>query len=201
MPTPKKLPASGTGVLLKTDNLAQLIADMKLLAGTEVLVGFPEDTTDRDDGSPLTNAARGYIHDNGAPEQNIPARPFMLPGMKDAEIEVTRRLARTAQSVLKNSQKDTPKKDIVEKGLHRVGAAARDAIKAKISEGIPPPLADSTLQARARKYPSRKGEKAELLVRSWGVAPSTEFAKPLIDTGEMQNSVNYVIRSKTDRKE
>jgi hypothetical protein len=52
------------------------------LASTEVLVGFPEDTTERDkEGDDparergITNAALGYIHDQGVPEVGIPSSP------------------------------------------------------------------------------------------------------------------------------
>lgn len=197
--TPRKLPSSGSGLVLAKDNYDQLVADMRLLADSEVLVGFPEESNDRDDKSPLGNAARGYIHDNGAPEQNIPARPFMVPGIEDARSDITKQLATTAFSVLKNSQKSEPSKDIVEKGLHRVGMVAEASIKNKIDSGVPPPLTDATLQARARRVPSRKAERLELANRAAGQAPSTDLVKPLIDTGEMRNSVKYVLRSKKDR--
>ncbi len=199
MKTPKKPPASGSGVHVTVDNLEQLKADLLLLADSEVLVGFPESSTERQDGSTLTNAARGYIHDNGAPEVNIPARPFMVPGIEAARMEITASLGRTALSVVKNATKANPSHNIVERGLHAAGLTAVSSIKQKITEGVPPPLADSTLRARAARVPSRKAEKKELENRAAGMPPSTELVKPLIDTGEMINAVKHVIRSKKDR--
>lgn len=187
--------------LLKTtvDNVDQLKDLLHLLAAREVLVGFPEDTTGRepspDEPQGLTNAALGYIHDTGAPEQNIPARPFMLPGMAEAEEPVTKALAATARQLL-NVKGAGPA--AIDQGLHRAGLKAQFALRRKINEGIPPPLSEMTLRNRARK--GRKGAKKELELRAQGEAPSTEFAKPLIDTGQLRNAINYVIRDRKKRK-
>lgn len=205
MATPRRKPKpSESGSFLTVDNLAQLQADIRLLADSEVLVGFPEETSDRKASGggkePLTNAALGFIHDNGAPEANIPARPFMIPGIESARPAITKRLASAALSVLRNSQRVQPKTDIVEKNLHAVGMVAVAALKNKIDEGIPPPLADSTLQARLRRTPSRKAEAQELANRAAGVSPSIGLVKPLIDTGEMRSAINYALRSKKQRE-
>jgi hypothetical protein len=87
---------------------------------------------------------------------------------------------------------------IVDKGLHKVGLRVATSIKKKINEGVPPPLSEYTLRERARR--GRKGAKQELANRASGMAPSTQLAKPLIDTGELRNSITYVIRSRKDRK-
>lgn len=178
------------------DNLPQLQADLALLVGTEVLVGFPEDTTDRDPDDegkpPLTNAVLGFIHDNGAPEVNIPARPFMKPGIESVESALADDLVRGAMQVFKAPENN--KGATVDKMYHRVGLRAATAIKRKINEGVPPPLADLTLARRAAK--GRKGAQKELDNRAQGLPPSTALAKPLIDTGEMRNAVTYAIRSR-----
>jgi hypothetical protein len=59
-------------------------------------------------------------------------------------------------------------------------------------------LSEVTLRRRAAK--GRKGAKKELMRRAQGLAPSTAFAKPLIDSAQMRNALNYVIRAKQDRK-
>jgi hypothetical protein len=166
------------------------------LVENEVLVGVPDDTTDRrDDDTPLTNAALAYIHDNGMPEQNIPARPFMIPGMTEAESDVADQLAGAACAALRAQGPGE-----VEKRQHRAGAVAVTAIKRKLNEGIPPPLKDSTLRDRLRRHPDRFGESWELAWRGAGAPAGTELAKPLIDTGEMRNSIKYVIRARKKRK-
>lgn len=178
------------------DHVADLHAAVHTLANQEVLVGFPEDTTDRDeaDGEEgITNAALGYIHDNGMPEQNIPARPFMVPGIQDNRDSITAALVAVAKRGLRKGGIQQAMQ-----GLHRVGIVAVTGLKRKLNEGIPPPLADATLQDRARR--GRKGAKQELERRAKGEAASTEFAKPLIDTGQLRNALSYVIRNRRRRR-
>jgi hypothetical protein len=187
--------ASKHGVTITGKGMADLAESLRLMASVEVLVGFPEETTDREDEatSGMTNAALGYIHDNGAPEQNIPARPFMVPGIEEAEDKLAGILGNMAMAVLR-----TGNTGLIEQGYMRAGIAAKLSIQKKINEGIPPPLALSTLKARARK--GRKGAAAELANRAAGLPPSMSLAKPLVDTGEMRNAVNFVIRSRKKRK-
>ena len=200
-------PTGIPGLKVVADHLADLQATLLLLTEREVLVGFPEDTTARQEdlaatikGKPqlgaeaeITNAALGYIHDKGMPEQNIPARPFMIPGMSDATPAAIKHLTWTAKQVLLRRGATA-----VLQGFERTGLAVQAAIRRKINEGIPPPLADATLRDRARK--GRKGAKQELANRDAGLPPSTDLAKPLIDTGQLRNAVNYVIRRRTRRK-
>lgn len=175
----------------------ELLKTLDALASMEVLVGFPQETTDRkDDDGPeaLTNAALGYIHDNGAPEANIPARPFMIPGIKNAGP----RLAAIAKSMGKQALlSSTSSRVAIEQGYHAMGLVAQASIRAVINSGIDPPLADSTLRARAAR--GRKGAKKELENRDKGLPASTALAKPLIDTAQMRNAVNYVIRNRKRR--
>ncbi len=56
------------------------------------------------------------------------------------------------------------------------------------------PLADSTVEARARR--GRKGAKAELARRAAGESPGTTLAKPLYDTGKYLASITHVVRDK-----
>lgn len=193
---------AATGVTIKGQNQGDaLTLALQLLASVEVLVGFPEDTTEdgRESGEP-TNAALGYIHDNGAPEVNIPARPFMVPGIEAAQDPITDKLGQTMKAALRGGGPE-----VVEKGLAQVGFIAMNSIKSTINAGVPPPLSDRTLRARMKKgrkngAGARKGAAQELDRRWDGQAPSVEFAKPLVDTGAMRNAVQYAIRSKKQRK-
>lgn len=186
-----------SGLKVKVDSLPELRAALLVLARDEVLVGVPEDNTERppegdDEKLPITNAALAYIHDNGAPEQNIPARPFMIPGITNAQDKITDTLKKAAQYVLQGNA------DKVTEGFERTGIEAVDSIRAVIIAGIPPPLADVTVQARARK--GRKGAQAELNRRAAGYGASLQLAKPLVDTGEMLKSIAYVIRNRNKRR-
>lgn len=192
--------SSRIGVRLVVDRTRDLQEAIEELVSHEVLVGFPEDTTDRDNDDTearkagLTNAALGYIHDNGMPEQNIPARPFMEPGILNNKDSIADAMVSNAKRVLRLGGGAKT----ANQGLHRVGTIAATGLKRTLNEGIPPPLAESTLRERARR--GRKGAKKELERRAAGEAPSTQFAKPLIDTAQMRNAISYVIRKRRRRK-
>lgn len=188
-----------SGVMLKTNmDVKVLMESLMKLADVEVLVGFPEDTTNRppseDEPPGITNASLGYIHDNGAPEQGLPARPFMIPGIQAAQTKVADKLGQILKATVAGRGGQT----LVAQGMTQVGIIASLSIKNTINDGIDPALAASTLKARARK--GRKGAQKELDRRAKGEAPSTAFAKPLVDTGEMRNAITYVIRSRKKRK-
>lgn len=189
---------NGSGVKITKGRAAdELVKTLDQLASMEVLVGFPEETTERKEGdepSGLTNAALGYIHDNGAPEANIPARPFMVPGIKRAGPKLAELAKRMGKQALNAT---TANVVAIEQGYHAMGLVAQAAIRATINEGVDPPLADATLRARAAK--GRKGAKQELVNRAAGLPASTSLAKPLVDTGQLRNAVNYVVRNRKKR--
>jgi hypothetical protein len=187
---------------IKKDRVPSLLEGLRTLIDTEILVGVPDENADRppEDGvvEPLTNASLAYIHDTGMPEQNIPARPFMLPGLERAKDKVAGQLVRGAKAMVAAAQAGRDPVAAAESGLDAAGLLAVASIKMTISDGVPPPLADATVRNRARK--GRKGAKEELKRRAAGEAPGTELVKPLIDTGEMRTSITYVKRQRRDRK-
>lgn len=184
-----------SGVETKVNKKLNFTSDAMLaLTEFEILVGIPEDTTERKnlDGSeePVTNAAIAYIQDNGAPEKNIPARPFMRPGIEKALEPIINQLDRAAKAAMRGSLAG------VERGFQGAGIAAERGIKNAIKEGIPPPLSERTLKARAAR--GRTGATLELEARARGEEPGIEFATPLMDTGEMLQSIKHVIRRVSD---
>lgn len=192
---PRRTFYQGSGLRVTREGLKDVQARVYDLTKTEVLVGFPDETAERtrEDGLPtaVTNASLAYIHDNGAPEQNIPARPFMIPGIADAKDRLANKLAQLAKAVVQG-------KDVVAQGFTQVGLIAQASIRAKINEGVPPPLSEATLRDRARR--GRKGAAEELANRAQGLPPSTDLAKPLVDTGQLRNAVNYVVRRRKARR-
>jgi len=180
------------------DRMRQLQASLEALVKKEILVGFPQENTDRTDANgnpvPITNAALGYIHDQGAPEVNIPQREFMKPAIRDVQSTVTTMLGQIARKVVVNGEDEA----FVETGLMRVGQKAEDAIKKKINDGVPPPLSDVTLQHRAAR--GRVDAMWALAWRAAGAPPGVDgLEKPLVDTGAMRNAVKYVIRLRSAR--
>ena len=193
----KIIPGNTDGLFVGIDNLAEFQKAIKRLARDEVLVGVPEETTGREDAisqaSGITNASLAYIHDNGAPEARIPQRPFMIPGMERSKQNVTELLGKMANYGLQQ----TPNVAKVDEGFNRIGLIVRDNMREVIAEGIAPALADMTLRARAAK--GRKGAKLELERRAAGIPPGTDLATPLLDTGELNKSLNWVVRKRSDR--
>lgn len=144
---------------------------IKKFKNDDVLVGVPASTSKRD-GSTITNAALLAINNFGSPANNIPPRPVMEIGMRNAQDEIAEQFKKAAQSVLNQGSKAL---DIY---YNRAGMIAANSIKKAINdqelgeEGPEP--AESTLKAReARGF---KGTKS------------------LIVTGQLRNSITWVLR-------
>ena len=177
------------------DRTSDLKKALKALAKSQVLVGIPASSSDnaREDG-PITNSELGFIHEFGAPEANIPARPFLVPGVKASWEKANKLLASGAQKVLQLNPNPAA---TVTRTLEEAGLLAQGEVVQQINEGIEPPLADSTLKARARR--GDKGAIKELENRKNDEAPSTSDVKPLIDSGQLKQSITYVVKDATNR--
>lgn len=149
------------------DKVADVMANIRALTGAKVLVGIPGETAERKEGG-ITNASLGFIHEYGSPVRNIPARPFLVPGIREAERDVLPKMAKFARNRLTEWSG-------ARKELNAIGMAAQAAVKNRIvrQEGFTP-LSPKTIAARKRK--GFKGEKA------------------LIRTGQLLNSITYVVR-------
>ena len=173
------------------NKLPGLLTSMGKLTKQELLVGVPQDKTARkDEKVAMNNATLAYIHDNGSPAQNIPARPFMRPGIEAAAGPVAQRFKAAAKQALHGESQGA------NSNLNAAGLIAQTSIKNAINEGIAPPLSDATLKARIRNKTAVKGAKMELANRAAGNAPGIGFAKPLVATGQLRNSISYILREK-----
>ena len=156
-------------VTVTRDNSKNVLAAIQDMAKKHVLVGIPSSENGRNDGS-IGNAALGAIHENGSGVRNIPARPFLKPGVAAAADQCVKVLKSAAQNAFTD-------KNAIDKGLNAAGLIAQASVKKRIvsQEGFTP-LKAATLAARKRK--GAKGEKA------------------LIRTGQLLNSITYVVREK-----
>jgi hypothetical protein len=152
-------------VKITVDNVDKLVKAVKELTGTRVVVGIPAKAATRPDG-PVTNALIGYINEMGSPEQNIPPRPHLVPGVRDASPLCVKALQQAGEGAMEGN------KAKVRAGFDKAVSSVRNTIAAV----IPPPLAPRTLSARQRR----------------GHAGET----PLIDTGEYKNAITYEVRGK-----
>lgn len=157
---------------ITTDKVAEVLAAIQDLASKEVLVGIPATKAERKEGDeePINNAQLGYIHEFGSPKANIPARPFLNPGIARAQESINGHLRKAAKAAM---DADSEKVDLE---LNATGLIAQAGARNEINSGDFEALAKSTLAARRRR--GRTGE------------------KPLIDTGQLRNAITYVIREK-----
>jgi len=166
-----RMMANGCGVSISPSALPAIDAYMARLTKNDVLVGIPASNAARKDGDPMNNPTRLYIHENGSPAANIPARPTMAPGIRDVQDKLNDEFAAAARYVGNGSQAN------IDRRLRRAGTIARDSIKNRINSNTPPPLAERTLQDRR--------------------ARGKQSTATLVDEGEMRNAVTYVIRAKS----
>ncbi len=147
--------------------IAQLLQGWAYIRSSDVLVGIPQESNGGHAG--VTNAELLYIHSNGSPANNIPARPTVEPGIEDPK----------ARPVLQMLLGDAAKAAITgniagaQLAQKKAGMLAANSIKAVFGSGRLAPLKLSTIRRR------KKRSKA-----------------PLVDTGALRNAITFVIRSK-----
>jgi hypothetical protein len=188
--------ASNPRLVIIKDDVPAVVAAINELVGKEVLVGIPDSSTDRDqeEAQPITNATLGYIHENGAPEANIPARPFLIPGVEKAEEPTLERLKKAAQVTMRGDTKSA------DKYLNDAGIIASNSVKRTFWENNWEPLKPSTIANRHRQRGTkmRDAERQYLGLIGEGMSPADAQAaagiQPLVDTAQLRNAITYVIR-------
>lgn len=161
------------------DRVDDVVNSVRSLTQREILVGIPMATASREaepgeKNLPPDNATLGYIHEFGSPAENIPDRPFLIPGVRDAVDEIVKRLSKAAIAAVDMKQ------EAVEAQLIAAGLTAQNSVRAKITDGPFVPLSPKTIQKRRSRKPPRTG------------------TKPLLDTGQLRRSITYVIRDTDD---
>ena len=139
------------------------------LVGQKVKIGwFP--SAKYPDGTSVAYVA--VIQENGVPEKNIPARPFMGPAdakNRDAWVEL---MEQGAEAVLDGTHS-------VAQVLDKVGMRVEGDIAKAIVAVTDPPLAPATIAARRAK----KADKVTI----------GNLTKPLIDTGLMFATLSHTV--------
>lgn len=164
-------------VTMTKDRVGVMLKAVESLTKKETLVGVPSDKSDRDPSidevsDPPTNAQIGYWMEYGVPDRNIPARPFLIPGVASRRDQIADVLEGGAKAALDGN------KARVDQTFDRVGLIAQSAVQEKITDGPFVPLSEITLKRRKARTPPRMGE------------------KPLIDSGQLRQSISYIIRDK-----
>lgn len=184
-------------VTVTKDTVTAVLGAITTLVGKQVLIGVPESTTERPDDEPVNNATLAYIHEFGSPAANIPARPFLIPGVQKVEEAAVAQLEKAVFASLTGDPKGADQK------LNAAGIVGMNGARDEISTGNFEPLSPATVYGRsyARKTGTTRPEEIRYLelVRG-GMSPAAAQAetgiRPLINTGELRNSLTYVVRKK-----
>jgi hypothetical protein len=183
------------------DNVDKVLRSIKILTTKQVLIGIPEENSERSQDAgddKVTNAMLAYVHETGSPDHNIPARPFLVPGVRKALPQAVEALKIAATASLDGDDRK------VDKALNVAGIIASGSAKREISTASYPPLADATIARRSisRGSPNmNKSEKAYFKLREQGMdegaAQAAVGIQPLVNTGQLRNAITYVVRDKS----
>ncbi len=156
--------ASSVTLTKSGPGLAQIAKDLDRLKHSEVLVGIPAVKTGRK-GDPINNAQLLFLHTNGSPLQNIPARPVLEPAIKANFKLIEPQLQRAAKQVL---QRHPVEADVA---LQRAGTIAVNVSKRWFTDPRNgwQPNKPSTIAAKGSD-------------------------RPLIDTGQLRRALTFVVR-------
>ena len=184
--------------IIKTiDRTTQVLKCVEALTTSDVLVGIPRENNARKD-SPIGNAAIAYVHEYGSPAHNIPARPFLHPGVKKIQKRAIAMLRQGALGCLRGETN-------VDKTLNAVGMLARNSVVEAITDPSPPfvPLRPATIRARLRRTQAGRRKLRQIKASGqslydWGKStdPTTGDVNihPLLDTTQMRRAITYVVR-------
>lgn len=171
--------------LNRTSTASAVNDAIKKLARKEVYVGIPESNAARKTGG-INNAQLMYIHTNGSPLKNIPARPVIEPAIEANKAVISEQLEHAAEAALDGNEKGT------DDALTRAGIAGANAAKRWFTDSRNgwPKNKPSTVRNKIRKLRGTSYQEAMDILDSGGDVSSIDT--PLIDTGELRRAITSV---------
>jgi hypothetical protein len=151
-------------IRVSEDRFEEAFGHAQIADEFEVAIGFPEDTAARDTGE-INNPTLAAILEHGSPANNLPARPFVEPGLQAGQDRLARIMEMGLQRTLDGDENG------IAWALDAAGVEGVSLVQRKMIQGPFAPNAPSTIK--------RKGS-----------------SRPLIDTGQLRQSVSYVVRQK-----
>lgn len=151
------------------DNYKKVMKGLDFLEKSGVYVGIPESETSRPDDKTVTNAELLFIHTNGSPVNNVPARPVIEPALEKDSDRLSKMMEKVVLSALENDFEKA------EKNLKLTGMRGQNVSRAWFTdpENKWPPNSPSVERAKRKK--------------------GSTNPRPLIDTGELRKSITYVV--------
>jgi hypothetical protein len=146
-------------------------AAIRRFKNDNVLVGIPAENTEREEGREINNATILAINHFGSEANNIPPRPVLAIGIKNAQPKIAEQFKLMAQNVLKKGI------SALDRYYERAGIIAANSVKKAINdqEGFEGPSA-ATLKARE--------------------AAGFKGTKSLVVTGQTRNAITSVVKRK-----
>jgi hypothetical protein len=182
------------------DHTDVMLRVLKAFERQRVLVGIPGSKSPRKDGR-LNNATIGMIMEKGSPGANIPARPWLAPGIDSGRERIIMHYEAAVKRAFKHGDVGA-----LEAAHNRVGAEAVAAVRRYVrGAGHFVPLRPATVAARARQRGTRRRRSETKYLglvasgMSLALAQNVAGIRPLINTGQLLNSVTYVVRSRHGR--
>lgn len=163
----------GVEIVTTVDKIGKVAKAMNFMMENEVYVGISDETTTREKGEPVTNAELLYIHTNGSPVNNIPARPVIEPAIKDDK----ERLSEMMESAFLTAEKGDTEEAL--RKLKLAGMRAQNVCRAWF------------VNPKNGWTPNSPGVAARKR------AKGSTNPKPLIDTGELRKSITYFVKRRT----
>ena len=92
-----------SGLQTVIDNRAKMKEALDFLRNTTLMVGIPEANGPRRDG-PASNAVIGYVQEYGDAARNLPARPFLIPGVHRMDSQIQSSLKAAGKAALEGDK-------------------------------------------------------------------------------------------------
>lgn len=152
---------------------------ISFLKSNRVLIGIPQANSSAR--GEITNVELAFIHTMGSPINRIPPRPFLEPGVEEAQEQIAGRMRAAAQAAVEGDIGAAMDE------LDNAGLDGENAVKTYIGAGHHAPNAGITIEGgwmRNRvsgKPVFVKGKRSNV---------------PLIDTGSLRSSITHVIEGK-----
>lgn len=151
---------------------------LKSLQRKALYVGIAKDSELDSRGSDEpSNSHLGFIHEFGSPMENIPARPFLVPGVKDDMNRIKRGMGNAMRFALNGDE------ERCDAALEATAINAASAVKNYMATADFAPLSPVTIQRRreSRQTQSMRKEEKDM---------DSSLIKPLIDTGTLQRAID-----------
>lgn len=150
----------------------RLVAGLKSIQRNEsyAKAGVLGDAKARKDGDPASTVDVAFFNEFGVPSKGIPERSFVRASFDAHRTDYLGQLRQLAGGVYANTI-------TVDRALGIMGLKMAADMKARIVAFVPPPNAPSTLARKEAKT----------------TPGSTGAPKPLIDTGQLLNSISHAV--------